>query len=408
MFSITEGRDLADKFVGAPLQISAEELSERRKRFVTRLAGEGMAGAVIFDPASVFYFTNFAFIPTERPIALVMAPDGRSVLLVPRLEREHAEKQAAVGEVRHYDEYPDAVHPMAHLALILRDLGVGTGPVGADHDGYISPWGYMGPTLSEAAGVRVVDCRRLVQEQRMIKSPAEIALIRESARWGNLAHTLLQQYAKPGAMETDVSERASLEATRAMLMTLGQFYRPLRGSGAAAGFRGQVGRNAAIPHAMTINAVFQEGDILVSGAGATVGGYDSELERTMFVTRAQAEERKYFHLMLEVQDLAFDTIRPGIECADVDRAVRQFYKDHGIEAYWRHHTGHGLGLEGHEAPFFDIGDHTVIRPGMVFSVEPGIYVDNLGGFRHSDTILVTENGIERLTYYPRDLESLIC
>jgi len=398
-----------DKLLSEPLQISNQELINRRRAFCDRLAQADMGGAVIFDPASVFYFTNFAFIATERPIALVITPASRAVLLVPRLEREHAQKQAFVDDVRSYDEYPDQVHPMQHLAGILRELTMDQGTLGADHDGYTSPWGYMGPALSEVLpNARLRDCRRIVQEMRMIKSPAEIALIRESARWGNLAHTLLQQYAKAGAMETEVSERASLEATRSMLMTLGQFYRPLRGSGAAAGFRGQVGRNAAIPHAMTINAVFQDGDILVSGAGATVGGYDSELERTMFVGRAGDEERKYFQLMLEVQDLAFETIRPGRECADVDRAVRQFYKDRGIEEYWRHHTGHGMGLEGHEAPFFDIGDHTVIQPGMVFSVEPGIYVDKLGGFRHSDTIVVTETGIERLTYYPRELEALIC
>jgi len=88
--------------------------------------------------------------------------------------------------------------------------------------------------------------------------------------------------------------------------------------------------------------------------------------------------------------------------------VSAFYEKHSLWDYWRHHTGHALGLLGHEAPFFDVADDTVIKPGMVFSVEPGLYVMGLGGFRHSDTILVTETGIEMLTYYPRDLESLIC
>ena len=74
---------------------------------------------------------------------------------------------------------------------------------------------------------------------------------------------------------------------------------------------------------------------------------------------------------------------------------------------WRHHTGHSIGLEGHESPFFDRGDHTMLEPGMIFSVEPGIYVEGVGGFRMSDTILVTETGMERITYYPTDLESLI-
>ena len=78
----------------------------------------------------------------------------------------------------------------------------------------------------------------------------------------------------------------------------------------------------------------------------------------------------------------------------------------GLQAHQRHHTGHGIGLEGHEAPFIDKGDPTVVAENMVFSVEPGLYIPGLAGFRHSDTVVITPNGCERLTYYPRDLESM--
>ncbi len=110
--------------------------------------------------------------------------------------------------------------------------------------------------------------------------------------------------------------------------------------------------------------------------------------------------------MVEVQRVAFENIRPGVKCSDVDRAVRRFFKEKGLLDYWRHHTGHGIGLEYHEAPFFDIGDNRELKPGMVMTVEPGIYVKGLGGFRHSDTVVVVEDGIEIITNYPRDLESL--
>jgi Xaa-Pro dipeptidase len=86
--------------------------------------------------------------------------------------------------------------------------------------------------------------------------------------------------------------------------------------------------------------------------------------------------------------------------------VRAYFEAHDLMAYWKHHSGHCIGIRYHEGPFFDVGDRTVIRPGMVFTVEPGLYVPDLGGFRHSDTVAVTEDGIEVLTYYPRDLESL--
>ena len=86
--------------------------------------------------------------------------------------------------------------------------------------------------------------------------------------------------------------------------------------------------------------------------------------------------------------------------------MRSYYEAHDLMGYWKHHTGHAIGLRFHEGPFLDIADTTEIRPGMLFTIEPGLYIAGLGGFRHSDTVLVTETGNEILTYYPRELESL--
>jgi Xaa-Pro aminopeptidase len=199
-----------------------------------------------------------------------------------------------------------------------------------------------------------------------------------------------------------------MEANLTMLDTIGPIYRaqsPLV-EGVNAGYRGQIGRNAAIPHAMANNIVFQAGDVLVSGAGVPVWGYNSELERTMVIGHAKVEISQMFDHMLALQEIAFGIIRPGILCSDVDRAVRKYYENHSLMPYWKHHVGHAIGLRYHEGPFLDIGDQTEIRPGMVFTIEPGIYVPDLGGFRHSDTVVVTEDGLEILTYYPRDLISL--
>ena len=155
------------------------------------------------------------------------------------------------------------------------------------------------------------------------------------------------------------------------------------------------------------NIVFQAGDVLVTGAGAPVWGYLSELERTMVVGEPSAEQERLFVHMKTVQEVAFEAIEPGARCSDVDSAVRAYFEENDLQPYWRHHTGHAIGLRYHEGPFLDSGDSTEIRPGMVFTVEPGLYAPDLGGFRHSDTVLVTEDGIEILTYYPRDLASLV-
>src|SRR6478736_3387915 len=330
---------------------------------------------------------------TEQPIAFVLNAEGKGGMLVPRLEREHAQANASVDHVADYPEYPGVTHPMESLRGLLEEMGVRQ-PFGADQDGY--PWvlGYRGPSLTELVGATPEKITGFVEDQLAVKSPAEIELIRESSKWGNLAHVLLQRYTRPGLTESEVSRRASTEATLAMLDAIGPSY------------RGQIGRNAAIPHALANNIVFEEGDVLVTGAGAPVWGYLSELERTMVIGELSAEQRKLFDHMVALQDTAFEAIKPGARCSDVDRAVRKYYDGHRLWDYWKHHVGHAIGLRYHEGPFLDIGDDTEIKPGMVFTVEPGLYAAGLGGFRHSDTVAVTDDGIEFLTYYPRDLESL--
>jgi Xaa-Pro dipeptidase len=390
------------------IAIAPEEHAGRCDALLAHAHAEGLAGVVLFDPTYVLYYSGFAFVPTERPIAFVLGSDGTRALVVPRLELEHAESRSTLDRVDHYLEYPGDPRAEDVLATTIRDLGL-TGTIGADQDGY--PWilGYRGPTLSELSGATVTRVAGWIESQMAIKSEAEIALIRESVRWGNLAHRLLQRYTRVGATETEVSQRASDEATFAMLDAIGEIYRAQSpfSSGAHAGYRGQIGRNSALPHALAGNLVFQEGDVLVTGASAPVWGYLSELERTMFVGEPTGEQERMFAHMLALQDLAFDAIRPGARCSDVDKAVRAYFEEHGLWPHWRHHTGHAIGLRYHEGPFLDSGDDTEIRAGMVFTVEPGLYSPELGGFRHSDTVLVTETGIEILTYYPRDLASLV-
>jgi Xaa-Pro aminopeptidase len=389
------------------INITSAEFQSRAERLLEHVRAQGLSGVVLFDNYYILYFSGFAFIPTERPIAFVMNAQGEKAMFVPRLEVEHARIKTGFERVDDYVEYPFDPHPAQVLKKTLDDMGI-QGKLGADSDGY--PWilGYQGPSLSELTGGTVVRIAGFVEDLLMIKSQAEVALIRESVKWGNLAHRLLQRYTRVGATETEVSLRASHEATLAMLDTLGPLYRAqsMFEDGASAGYRGQIGRNAAIPHSLANNITFQPGDVLVSGASAPMWGYNSELERTMIIGQPTDEQRWMFEHMKKAQEFAFDALRPGARCSDVDRAVRKYYEDNDLMRFCKHHSGHAIGLRYHEGPFLDLGDHTELRPGMVLTVEPGLYAADLGGFRHSDTVLVTQDGVEILTYYPRELESL--
>ena len=266
------------------IRIPRAEFETRTQRLLGEIRQQRLSGAALFDSSYITYYTDFAFIPTERPMALLLGAEGERVLFVPRLELEHAQAEAIVDRVETYPEYPDDPHPMIRLKGVLEGMGL-SGPVGVDSDGY--PWilGYQGPSLSELTGRRVQRISALVEGQMMVKSQAEISLIRESAKWSYLAHRLLQRYTRPGANETEVSLRASQEATLALVDTLGPLYRA-RGffsQGASAGYRGQIGRQGAIPHALATNAAFRPGDVLVTGASAVLWGYQAELERTLLL-----------------------------------------------------------------------------------------------------------------------------
>lgn len=393
----------------ATLRIDPEELAARRRRLFSDLAAEDVGAVILFGPTSVLYLTGFFFIPTERPIGVILTPD-RTLALVPRLEAEHVEESAAVDQVIVYQEYPGPEHPMQVLARALAGLpGLGRGTLGVDADGYPPRYGYRGPALSELVPNRQVRVGEVVERHRLVKSPREVHLLRVSSRFADIAHRYLQDLSRDGVNEVAVSTEASERGARDMIAALGSGFEP-KGAGnpLGTGFRGQIGPNSALPHAVNQNLVLRRGDVLVTGASSSVWGYHSELERTMFVGEPSSEQRRWFELMRGAHDLALRTIRPRSTCADVDRAVRAYCSEHGVMEAWRHHVGHGLGMEVHEAPFLDVGDDRVLEPGMVLSVEPGLYVPGLGGFRHSDTVAVTERGCELLTEYPRDLESLIC
>jgi len=390
----------------AAIKITDEEYKNRVEIIKNHLNSSGSSGVILFNNYYILYCCGFSFIPTERPIAFVMNAKGEKGLFVPRLELEHAQSYAIVDRVDFYNEYPSKNHPIHTLKNMMDDMGIQN--FHSDHDGY--PWifGYQGPKLSELTGHQPIQIAGFFEEQMMIKSPAEIALVSESVKWGNLAHMLLQRYTQPGLTETEVSLRASSEATLFMQDAIGPIYRSQSAfiDGAQADYRGQIGRNAAIPHALAGNITFQEGDVLVTGANAPVWGYNSELERTMIIGPASDDQKRMFDHMLALQDVALAAILPGVPCSEVDLKVRKYYEDNNLLPYWKHHVGHAIGLRYHEGPFLDFGDNTEIKPGMIFTVEPGLYASELGGFRHSDTVLVTDEGIDLLTYYPRDLSSL--
>ncbi|GHV94537.1 hypothetical protein AGMMS50293_08570 [Spirochaetia bacterium] len=391
------------------IKIPKTELVSRRMKVLTELEKNQAAGAIFFSAQTLQYITGFNFIATERPMALILKNTGELFAFVPYLEHEYVEKTiSGVDRIFSYTEYPGPKHPMLCLTDVLTEIGFAHSRVCVDSDGYGAYYGYSGPALSSLCpDMQLIRTPDMIPRLKRIKSPFDISMIREVTHWGHVAHSLLQEYIQPGLHEVELVQRVTSEATRIMLRKLGPDFNPGFNVQATAYLRGQVGADSYYPHTRCSNTVLKNGDLVGTSARAPLLGYESELERILFLGEPTTEMKSYYAHCLALQDIAFSVMRPGIPASAVDAELYRYYEEKGLLNYWRHHTGHALGFAVHEAPFLDRNDETILEPGMVFSVEPGIYVKNLGGFRLSDTVLINNESVERISDYPREIEKVI-
>jgi Xaa-Pro dipeptidase len=403
-----------DQIVGrvsmSRFSVTQAEHKRRIERVKKVLSKRKLDALYLTNGTSMFYLTGYSFISTERPAALIIPVDGKITFLGPLLEKDHVPLETRlIEDVKTYLDYPGEKHPIEHFAEFLNEMGLAKKKIGTDNkSGASAMWGYKGPSLTKRLPeARFVDVSKLIPSMRIVKSSEEIALMRESCKWANLAMTLLQEYTAEGLWDVEVELAASRETSGIMKKTLGPDYAPKRSIfPVLLCYRGQVGGMSAIPHSMATKRVIGKGDVLIGEVGVDIGGYTCELERTFIVGKPTPKQKRYFDVMIEAQESAFETFRPKAKCSDIDDTTTSVFKKAGLMHLVKHHTGHGLGLEGHELPWLDVGNNEPLRTGMIVSCEPGIYEIGFAGFRHSDTVLITENGAEILTYYPRSLDAL--
>ena len=389
--------------------LSPEDHQKRISILTSNLEFRNIDTILVFNSRNIFYLTGYSFIPTERPLILIIHK-GDVYFFAPRLEVNHIEYQVPfVSEIYPYFDYPGERHPLKIFKEVFTEtFHINPSKIISEYQGSPGYWGYKGASLSEIFRVNIAVESDIITDMRVVKEEKEIKLIKESCKWAGVAHKYLQDYTQVDKNEHDVSIKASHQASIDMKKHLGDNYKPIGWTmfPAIADYRGQIGKYSAFPHAQTQGFKFRKGENLVTGASANIYGYYSELERTMFVGEPNPKQKKLFNAMLEMQSIALASVKPGIRCAEVDKAVFKLARKEGVTKLLNHHSGHSIGLEAHERPFLDTGDGTILQEGMVFTCEPGLYDLKLGGFRHSDTFVVTDSGSELLTQYPRELEEL--
>jgi len=239
------------------------------------------------------------------------------------------------------------------------------------------------------AGIRWVSDANAVEKLRAVKDADELATMREAAVLISDVFQQIVSLIRPGATELDLA--AEIE------------YRIKRGGGSGPSFETIVasGPRSAWAHARPTSKPLGKSEFVVLDQGAIIRGYCSDMTRTVHVGKASARARSLYSAVLEAQQAAKQTVQPGAKAADVDRAARATLKRLKLDRYFTHSTGHGLGLEVHEMPRLGKGEETILREGMVVTVEPGVYLEGVGGIRIEDDVVVTATGYMDLTTAPR-------
>jgi Xaa-Pro aminopeptidase len=244
------------------------------------------------------------------------------------------------------------------------------------------------------SNVRLKPLEDIILKQRMIKTAEEIAAIRRSVITNSEAFARTVNNIRPGMSESELA--AELEY---QMRKLGAD-RPAFETIVASGPR------SALPHAHPTSRPLGTDELLLIDMGASQEGYASDMTRMLHLGRQSRKTVQMYRAVLEAQLAAIDAVRPGATAGKVDRAARQVLKKHGLDKTFTHSTGHGLGLDIHEPPRLGRGDKTRLEAGMTITIEPGAYIENVGGVRIEDTVVVTPRGCEVLTPTPKELIAL--
>ena len=243
-------------------------------------------------------------------------------------------------------------------------------------------------------GVRIREITGAVEKLRVVKDEQEIGLIREAVVLGASLLGVAVKTIRPGVTEIEVAAEIEYAARR-------------RGADAMS-FETIVaaGKRSALPHGRASNAVIPARGFLVLDFGVILRGYCSDMTRTVWVGKISRSEREWYDAVHEAQQAAIDAVRAGVTCGEVDHAARSVLRKARLDRYFTHSTGHGVGLEIHEWPRVARGQQEVLQPGMVITVEPGIYIPGRGGIRIEDMVVVRNAGCDVLTPAPKALMEL--
>lgn len=358
-------------------------LQNKKESLLAVMKENNIDAAIIRSNINIYYFTDYFSKPRERLTAFILTKDGVGSLIVPQLEKRTAENANHDYKVLGYS---DNESPFHLIKLVI----------GADVQNiYLEENIWTIDKFKELNKVYPVtnflDLSQWINNKRKIKFPEEVEHFKKAISITEKGlHYGIEQI-KHAKTEKELS--AEIE-----------FYFKKNGAESMAfDAKAISGKQSAFPHGKPTSEAIAKDSFVLFDMGVTHGRFCADISRTVVFGEPTEEHVKVYNTVKDALQLALDHIKPGVRASELDKIARQHITDQGYGEYFTHRLGHGLGLELHEAPYIHEDNHEVLEPGMVFTVEPGIYIPEIGGVRIEDNVLVTEDGYELLTTYPKEL-----
>jgi len=373
--------------------ISADERRARIAK-VQSLMTERKIGALLIEPgSSLDYFTGIRWRRSERITLAIIPAHGEVTVVTPAFEEPSIRETLQVGgDVRPWNEHES---PIDRIVQGLRDRGLPSGTVAAESTLRF----FIVDGIRQASkAYEIVSADPLVRACRLIKSPAELALMQIANNVTIEALRLLHGRVERGMSAADIA--TLMDHTTAALGGPSEFSLVL------------LNEASAYPHGSLKAQTVREGSIVLMDCGCTVQGYQSDISRTWVVGAPSARQRKIWNTVKRGQEIALEAAKIGVPTGTIDDAVRGYYEHEGWGPGYKlpglpHRTGHGIGLDGHEPPYLVHGDATALQAGMCFSDEPGIYIPGEFGVRLEDCWYMTESGPKTFTPLAKSLDEPI-
>jgi Xaa-Pro dipeptidase len=379
---------------GGAKPISVEERRARIARLQRLLADQGVGALIVESGTSLDYFTGIQWWRSERTTAAVIPARGEVVIVTPAFEEPSIRETLAVGDdVRPWNEHES---PFERIVQALRDRGVASGKIAFESSTRL----FIVDGVRQAGGsaYQTVSGDALVRACRLIKSPAELALMQVANDITLDAIRHAHAAVRPGMSPGEIGELIGA-ATTAL------------GGGWDGGLV-LLNEASAYPHGSHQAQTVREGSVVLIDVGCTVHGYTSDISRTWIVGAPTARQRKVWDTVKRGQEIALETAKVGVPVGSLDDAVRAYYEKEGWGPGYRlpglsHRTGHGIGMDGHEPPYLVHGDATPLAPGMCFSDEPGLYIPGAFGIRLEDCWYMTQAGPKLFTPLAKSIDQPI-